>query len=477
MTPLSAQQATGGEREIATTEALTFPVIGTVLVTGAVVSTVCRPPDRPFTSWWSLVAWAVGALLLAAVAHGAAVWGVCTWVREQLQAPMRAVLVGMWPAVALLPVTVLLAHESSAAVAILLPLIAMGAVLFVRRSAPEAGRDAHAAAPAGVASGLFGYRRPPTMARTMFSAVLVAGMLEAGVAMLLSWQYALAGLLFGLCLMVLLWRTPLRAQAPWVGGGRRERRTVLRGSAVAFLLTVLALLPSLNTSPLSGLAVWLLGSHPQVDARRTPPPVRAAGATGGALSGVILTLPPKPRQTIEPLPVQSFQVRGAATQPLRIEFDGAYWYFRSPDPQPRPDARRVRGDPTKVQIRSTDQAALQMEAHQSLSSSLRTDCCSVMRVAVRCTEEREGAIGLELILAKTTAGESFHRSLGTLLLPSSLRPSGNRPAGEEVLTFAMSKDLPAHEFNEITVVVKPTRALARAGTHLAIEYFEPVGGP
>ena len=89
--------------------------------------------------------------------------------------------------------------------------------------------------------------------------------------------------------------------------------------------------------------------------------------------------------------------------------------------------------------------------------------------------ERIGAIGLELVLGKTTPGASFRRSLGTLPLQSSLPRTGERRVAEEVLTFAMPKSLPAREFNEITVLVKPTAARARAGTHLAIEHFELVG--
>ena len=475
MLTLSQYGAAAGESKASTTETVVLPTIGTLLATGAVVSGVCRTPDTPFASWGSLLACAVGYLLLAAVVHAAAIALISRVYGGQAVAPARRIMRGMWLPAALLPMTVLLAHAGSAWAAVVLPVIAVQAVLFVRRAAPEAGRSAHGSAPAGIAAGLFGFAEPPTVPRTLWPMLLVALMLELGAVMLASWQYPLAGLLFGLCVTVVLWRMPLRPRA---AAGAERPGQAERGTAVALLLTIVALLPSLGGSRMAGMVGRFVGGAPEM-AKAAAPPVHAGGAKSGALSGVILTLPPKPREKVlPPPPTTAMTMSGNTVKPRILPFDGAYWYFRRPELEPREDARRVRGDPTKVQIRSTDQTAIQMEAHQRLEPPLTTDCCSAIRVAVRNAEEREGAIGLELILEANSPKDGWRRSLGTVMLPSSVesRGPGERASIEEVLNFPVPKDLPRREFDEMTVVVvQPAGERSRMGAHVAIEHFELVG--
>lgn len=465
---LSMRAVAREERGRVSLEAVVLPAIGTLLATGAVVSTVCRSPDQPFSSWRQLLERAVGYVLLAGVVHVAAVWLIDRVYGRAYEGESRApdglVLRGMWPGVALLPVTVLLAHAGSGWAAVVLPVIAVVAVLFVRRASPEAGRLARSGAPVGMAAGVFAYEAPVALVRTLGVMVLVAVLLELGVVMLVSWQYALAGLLFGLCGMVVLWRVPLRPRpAPGILS-RVEAATV-----VAVLLTIVALLPSLGGSRMAGRVGRFVG--PPVMAKAAPPKVPAGSARGGALSGVVLTLPPRPKEKVlPPAPRSALATLGPSRRVQTIRFDGAYWYFRAPELRPREDAKRVRGDPLKVEIHSTDRVALTMEAHQRLETPLATDCCTAIRVAVRNGEVREGAIGVELVLQ----GSGWQRSLGRRTLPSSLQPHGAEI--EEVVDFAVPKDLPSGAFDEMTVVVVvPAGERARRAARVAIESFALVG--
>ncbi len=477
MLSLSVQTSEAREERSLRTEALVYPVIGTLLVTGAVVSRVCRTPDKPFTSWWSLLALGTTYVGIALLAHAGTVWGICRVYRETPRAPVGRVVRGIWLSAALLPVTVLLAHGGSAWATPMLPAIAGMTVLFVRRGVPEAGRNAHSLAPAGMAPGLFGYAPPPALLGTMLSAVLVAMVLELTVAMLLSWQYALASLLLGIAVAVVLWRVPLGTEV--AGKGDRGWGGVARDTAVALLLTLGTLLPSLNGSSLGSRAGRFLGMGPiAAHAPPMPSPAQTGEARGGALSGVILTLPPKPRQTVVPPPPMGAMIAGVArVQPRILKFDGAYWYFRSPDVQPRPDARTVRGDPTKVQIRSTDLAAIVMEAHQTLEPALRMDCCSAIRVTVQNADTKPGAIGLELVLGgRSGKGGVWRESLGTLVIPSSLLPrrEGDGRGATEVLEFPVPGGAATRSIAEITVAVRPAPERSRMGAQVAVEQFELV---
>ncbi len=461
------------------TAALVLPTIGTLLATGAVASMTCRTPSRPFANWKSLLAYALTVLLMAAAVHTAAVWAVCRVYRRQLQAPVMTIMRGTWVCAALLPATVLLAKQGSFWAAPFLPAIAVLAVVFIRRGAPEAGRAANSLAPAGVAEGWLVYREPPSLARTLGYAVAVGVMAEAALVMLLSWEYALAGLLLGISVAVVLWRVPLRAGAETERSGRSRRRWAGQTMG-ALVLTMLALVPSLGGGGgASRVAARLLGVQEATVVSRAVPPVRHEDGTAqsGALSGVILSLPPKPKQKMVPPPPMSASISSASrATPQVIQFDGVYWYFRRPDPRPRPGAKTVRGDPTKVDVRSTDYAQLQMEAHQLVSPAIATGCCSAIEVTVRNADRRRGAIGVELVLRGAAGKGVWAESLGTLVIPSSLEqsPRSADARGEEVLRFPMPSGGPGRDFGEIIVAMRPALQRAREGAQVAVERFELV---
>ena len=157
---------------------------------------------------------------------------------------------------------------------------------------------------------------------------------------------------------------------------------------------------------------------------------------------------------------------GVHAKPMVIPFDGAYWYFKSPDERPKRNAPVVKGDPVKANVRSTDFQSLRMEAHQMLGSPISMDCCSAMRVSIRNGDKRVGAIDVELVLRQK--GRS--QSLGTEVLRSSVVPAIalDRPPVDETLTFAVPALARGKQFDEIAVVIKAARERSRAGARLAV---------
>ncbi len=89
-------------------------------------------------------------------------------------------------------------------------------------------------------------------------------------------------------------------------------------------------------------------------------------------------------------------------------------------------------------------------------------------------DNRPGEIGIEVLLG--VAGAKGARSLGELVLHSSEDPEMalTRAPVDETLTFPFPRDGRGQRFDEITVVVRPAEARARAAAHLAVVQFELV---
>jgi hypothetical protein len=243
------------------------------------------------------------------------------------------------------------------------------------------------------------------------------------------------------------------------------------------VFTGIALIPFLRHSRFAvGLSAFL--SAGRVNASGPPlPEVARSLVPGSYYSGVILVLPPKPREEIiPPAPVSHTQFSTVRSKPAIIPFDGAYWYFKRPDQRPKADAPIVRGDPTKANILSTDFQPLSMEAHQYLDTPIKADCCSAIRLAIRNADDRPGAIFIEVLLKDTASKVSPAQSLGSLVLPSSEERhiSLNRPPVDEVLSFPFPPGAHGKQFDEIIVAIKPAKERARTGAHTAVQHFELV---
>jgi hypothetical protein len=456
-----------------------LPLLGSLLLTGGIVYLSCRPPLRPTLTWPGVLALALLDVLIAGAVHVLAVLIICNAFRQQIELPIRSLICSTWMSAAWLPLLALLIREHSVWMASVPPLMMASAVLFLRRwrnssedDQPSTSRDEAAA------SSLFSIQKSPSILHSVLPAALTSIALQAGVGALLFGHSIAAGSLFAICAIFPIWSSPTKVPSDTVNRKVLSSiRSLVADSAVVILLTAIALIPFLQHGTLAAsLAAFLqitrsqasnLVSQKHADIK-TP---------DSSYSGVLLILPPKPRQKIvPPAPVSHMQMSSLRARPVIIPFDGAYWYFKRPDRRPKADARTVRGDPTKVNVRSIDFKPLSMEAHQYLGTAIRMDCCSAIRIAIRNADDRPGAISIEVLLNYTASKESSPQSLGTLVLASSedRRISLSRPPVDEVLSFPFPLRAHGRQFDEITVAVKPAQERARAGAHIAIQHFELV---
>ncbi|MHB1938306.1 MAG: hypothetical protein ACYCOR_17230 [Acidobacteriaceae bacterium] len=191
-------------------------------------------------------------------------------------------------------------------------------------------------------------------------------------------------------------------------------------------------------------------------------------------SGVILwPLPKKHKQIVPPSPANNSLTPGVHSMILKIPFDGVYWYFKSPDKRPKPDAHVEHGNPMKVNIHSTDWRPIVMEARQNLGVFVDTSCCSQIRVAIQNADNRPGRIALGVILSNTTLPGKPGVFLGRVPVASShaVQFTVNRPPVSEVLDFRVPANATIRQFNEITVVFLPARERALGGARVSIQQF------
>jgi hypothetical protein len=451
---------------------VTLPLIVSLLLTGAVAWLFCTLPARPSLTWLSLLASVLFYVLLAAAVHAFAVWAICRVFREHITTRIRPLILGFWMAPAWLPLLVLLIKEHSVLAAFVPPLISVFATLFLMRWKSSGEGHASALLQTAEAPCLFHLQEPPSLLRTLLPAALTSIALQAGaVALLLNYPLR-AGGLFALCAVLLLWALPIKSRGEEVP--RRIRASLVVGTLLVFFLTGIALIPFLQPGRFTAGLKGLL-RIPSVEALSTPPKIKAKNQTYGGYSGIILILPPKPREkVIPPAPVTRASFSSVLAKPTIIPFDGAYWYFKAPDQRPRANARIVHGEPTKANIHSTDLEALKMEAHQYLGTPIEMSCCRILRLAIENADDREGKISIEVLLQHTAGKGSFTQSLGTLLVPSS---EGQhillgRPPVDETLSFPIPPTIHGRQCDEITVAIKPSRERALAGAHIAVKQFE-----
>ena len=290
--------------------------------------------------------------------------------------------------------------------------------------------------------------------REIRSSVASASVTHLGVAALAGGSSVTAGLLLAVAVAVPAWRWPMADRAGRKSGWGWE-------AAVALAL----ILVSLN---------WIARREEGGPPATRPPLVSDATAAryGKDLSGVILTLPIKPQEKLlAPAPVNLLGRAAAAARPVRIDFDGEYWYFQAPDRRPRQDARVVRGDPVKAKIRSTNAIPIQMEAHQRLPEQTSIDPYREIVVTIRDADDLPGLIRISLLLQGEKG--TLPLLLGTRVLEASRTRHGyeSRPAVEEDLRFAVTPAVSGKHWAELIVRVEPERARAQAAAHLTVIAF------
>jgi len=316
-----------------------------------------------------------------------------------------------------------------------------------------------------------------SLAHVLLPSIVLALLVDAAIVSAVSEHYRLASMLAGASLAWTIWRAStssarIRAEAPASWSSR------VSSAVLAFAFTLIVLLPYLKTMRFfPGLSLLLAkggGAGRVID---KPKEVAAAPDSDG-YSGIIL-LPPKEQQKKILAPTHRedpTRYSGHFVQPMEIPFDGAYWYFKSPDKAPRPTARVVHGSSTKVSIRSSDRYPLLMEAHQKLSNPIDLGCCSEIDITVQNADHHEGPIALELWVRKRSGPSAVGHYLGTMTIPSSERPMAMKSDAtglppEERLSFPVPAAMGGILFDEITLVVIPAPARARLGAQVAIRKF------
>jgi hypothetical protein len=225
---------------------------------------------------------------------------------------------------------------------------------------------------------------------------------------------------------------------------------------------------------LSGGVFGLLGTGNAIRTR----PARLLQNSGEQIRssyvGIVLW-PPHPKKKAEVIPpVTHTHSRGMwnASKPMVIPFDGPYWYFKAPAKKPGPKARLVRGQPTLVNIHSTDWQPLLMEAHQNLGSSISLDCCKEIDVTITNADNRPGRLSIGMILTDSTSPDKPSQYLEEKPIVSSEAPhfSINRPPTDEKLRFQIVKGK-LQAFDEITMVFLPAKERSLGGAKIAIQQF------
>lgn len=198
-------------------------------------------------------------------------------------------------------------------------------------------------------------------------------------------------------------------------------------------------------------------------ARQTPQRNSSAG-----YRTIVLWPVQKKQKTIMSPDLEIGTTAGQKAKPWVILFDGPYWYFKIPGESPGPMARNAHGDPLKVNVRSTDNSPLLMEAHQYLPNPVDLSCCRELQVVFR-NDATLGAsqVGVTFTNSRTKA----FQSLGIKSIPSNDAIPASALPVEETVTFPLPKPGTIKQFDQITVVLLPHYQFATTGRKVAIEKF------
>lgn len=443
---------------------VTWPLIGSLILTGIVVAFVCVPPFSGLHSFGRLVWLACVYMLVAACVHALAVWSVYRIQSEGVRdwAMVWPVVWGAWIAVVWLPLVALLTYERSSWVAAIVPLAAAFLTLFIVSRRQD--EDDDAAQFVGCRAELLAVDESPRLWRMLLPSLIVAVVIDGGVALYAANHAWMAGVLFAVAAAYVTERQLTRTAARVKVRDESVRRGAAGNSVAVWMLTVVALLPFLAGM---GLAIRGVLGMPAARAANYVPKFAHAAAKDWA--GIIL-LRPKMRQAIvTPLLTAT---AGSFKKSDVIKFDGQYWYFQDPDSEPGVDAHVAKDDPTKVEIKSTNNLAVMMEAHQRLPREMEADCCRELQLNVVNADAVPGTISVEVLLRDSSRKPAKSVSLGSKVLPSStVSPMLlKRAPVHETLTF----EIPRRErqaFDEITVKVKPEFARALETPRVAVESF------
>ena len=249
-----------------------------------------------------------------------------------------------------------------------------------------------------------------------------------------------------------------RAKAGWMRA---------RQAAFAVFLTFLSMVlwtsgAGQEHSPIGGMA-------------HKPPPPHGdlIGNTSAGWVGIILLPPPVKKEEIVVPPDESRSLIAGLAKPIVIPFDGPYWYFKAPNRQPGDGAHVAHGKSTEVNVRSSNNAPLLMEARQDLGRPISLRCCRAIDISVTNADTRPGEVSLGLLLSDSKSPGAPSLYLGERPILSSegdaIPPA--RPPVEETLHFLIPASPKLLRFDTLSVSFLPEKTRAHGGVKVAIEHF------
>jgi len=437
----------------------------------------CPIPPRHPLYVDSLLAFAAAHVLIVALA--CATFTFCTFL---LFSPNRSnAVAALWPslliAVWLSPVAILLWQRSFWAVLPLLWITAKTARLVFsgRASLPFPQEDFWLGKP-------FDFSQVQRQPSILWLSFLTAIVFQAGLTAEVIRERLAAILMTGVAAGTLIW---LRRR-----GGEGEQRSLSRRSMIKRFLIAMTIAIVLSAAGMVSFLAFTQGfakdsvanllfrelfwrravaRRAQVQNGGDPP---SPFGRGGGYRGVVLwpEADPRPILLVPPPPKLAPEVFAGESRPVSFAFSGVYWFFKPPDVRPPEHSPRIRGNPAKMGLRSSDDYPLLMEAHQLFSSPVDLGCCSQIQVVIKNADPAGGPVFLEMAVANTSLpGRS--QSFGSQRVRSQppIDAAGKAGTAEETLTFEVPAKPLVHDFDEM--IFRFHRDYSRAGlsSRMAIE--------
>jgi hypothetical protein len=211
----------------------------------------------------------------------------------------------------------------------------------------------------------------------------------------------------------------------------------------------------------------------QVAPTQTPPKQKSSPDRSSTGYRTIVLWPLQKREKNIPSPPATNTASSPGlAKPWTIPFYGPYWYFKSVGESPGPNARTTRGDPLKVNVHSTDNGPLLMEAHQDLLEPIDLTCCSEIQVVFK-NDPVQGALQLGLSFTDSHSPNKTSPILGIkrVALDDTEQHLESKSPIEQTLSFPFPKTAQIKRFDRITVMLLPDAKHRTIGRKVAIERF------
>jgi hypothetical protein len=429
---------------------------------------LCQLSDVYKHSWTEFLIRSIGYIALTAAAGTTGTWVLWSILSERPSLDFLSLSLALGVSWAFLPCIVLFYRDHSIWMLIAMPTATAVTAVSLKRL--FAGQNevvqAVSLSPQPVIVPLFSGISPARTSHWWVIGISIG--VQMSVLLWLVGRTRTAGILLSIPSFVIAWQataTDLTAKEL-----HKQKRPVKPWPILLFtvLTTSLALLPRLNSVPVATKLGRLFGAG-------TPPhkqPVQSGLAATGYVS--IVLWPPSTKKTkiVSIPPHMSSLGAWAASKPLVIPFDGAYWYFRFPDTKPNARAHVMHGNPSVLNMHSTGMLPLAMEAHQNFGSFIPLDCCKEIDIAITNADNRPGKIAIGMALTDSDSPNKPSQYLGeqTIVSSEAAHFSLIRAPIQETLRFHIAPGK-LRRFNEITVVFLPAKERALGGAKVDVRQF------